>query len=352
MATATSPSSAPTGASVSARFRSAPTASRVKFVMFLVALGLGLAAPYILSSYLVGMLTLGLVFSVYAMSVNLLGGFGGLTTMGMGGPLAVGAYAVGYAAVIRQVGIGQQLLTALVAGLVVVAVFGAMAMRVTGTYFLMVTLAQGMMVWGLANRLSLLGSDNGLRGIDRPEFLKPYWVYYYLVLAVVLVVAGIVWVIVNSPFGLSLRGLRNSPSRLEMLGYSTVLTRFYVFMIAGMLGVLAGVLFVFFNQFVSPAQAAFLNSGKGPLMAIMGGFGTFSGPIVGALAITFAENVLSIWITRWPTLLGTLFILTILFARKGIVGSIGIGFHRLFPSASEVRDPVQGTAAGKEGTTV
>lgn len=319
------------------RFGALSVSTRTKAVLFVAALGFGLAVPYILSSYLVNMLALALIFTVYATSVNLLLGFGGLTSMGMGGQLAIGAYAVGYISVLRGGTFGQQLLMAFVAGLVVSVLFGAMVMRVTAVYFLIVTLAQGMIIWGLANRLSMFGSDNGLRGITRPEYLSEYWVFYYFVLAVVLVVTGIVWVIVHSPFGLSLRGLRNSPSRLEMLGYSTVLTRFYVFVLASMIGVLAGVLFALFNQFVSPFQAAFLNSGKAVLMAIMGGIGTFSGPLVGALVITLAENVLSIYITRWPTLLGIAFIFVILFARKGIVGSISSALRRRFQAGDAVR---------------
>jgi branched-chain amino acid transport system permease protein len=325
----------------SGRLNGSSQAFRLKLVAFAVAMALALAAPYALSSYLVGMLTLGLIFSIYAMSVNLLAGFGGLTNMGMGGLLSVGAYAVGYSAVIRGQGFAMQLLTALVVGLIITAIFSAMAMRVTGTYFLMVTLAQGMIVWGLANRLSLLGSDNGLRGIQRPEFLKPFWIYYYVVLAVVLVVIGAVWVVVHSPFGLSLRGLRNSPTRLEMLGYSTVVTRFYVFMIAGSIGVLSGVLFAYFNQFVSPAQAAFLNSGKAVLMAITGGLGTFSGPVVGALIITLAENYVSIWVTRWPTLLGVVFVFIIIFAPNGIVGSLRDAYRRSRPSDTAARPALE-----------
>lgn len=344
MATSTHPAvSAPDAASGS-RLRNLSRATRTKAVLFVLTLSLGLAVPYIFSSYLVNMLALALIFTVYAMSVNLLLGFGGLTSMGMGGQLAVGAYAVGYISVLRGGSFGQQLLMAFVAGLVVSVVFGAMVMRVTSTYFLIVTLAQGMIIWGLANRLSMFGSDNGLRGITRPDFLSEYWVFYYFVLAVALVVIGLVWIIVNSPFGLSLRGLRNSPSRLEMLGYSTVLTRFYVFVLASMLGVLAGVLFALFNQFVSPFQAAFLNSGKSVLMAIMGGIGTFSGPLVGALIITLAENVLSIYVTRWPTLLGVAFVFVILFARKGIVGSVSAGLRRRFSASDDLRvRPSEGT---------
>jgi len=337
MATLTTPASTPAGLR-GGRSRSMSLALRTKVALFVLTLGFGLVAPRILSSYLVSMLALALIFTVYATSVNLLLGFGGLTSMGMGGQLAIGAYAIGYVSVLQGGSFGRQLLMAFAAGLGISVIFGVMVMRVTEVYFLIVTLAQGMIIWGLANRLSMFGSDNGLRGISRPDFLVDYQAFYYFALAIMLAVTGIVWVIVQSPFGLSLRGLRNSPSRLEMLGYSTVLTRFYVFVLASMIGVLAGALFALFNQFVSPFQAAFLNSGKAVLMAIMGGIGTFSGPLVGAVVITLVENALSSYITRWPTLLGVAFIFVILFARKGLVGSVSEALRRRVQAIAHVPD--------------
>jgi branched-chain amino acid transport system permease protein len=201
----------------------------------------------------------------------------------------------------------------------------------------MVPLAQGMIVWGIATRSTMLGAENGLTGVSRPPAISPYWKFYYATFVVLLLCAAAMWVIVRSPFGLSLKGLKDSPTRLQMLGYNPALTRFYVFMLAGTFGTIAGVLFAYYNQFVSPANAAFLTSGKGVLMTIMGGVGTLTGPLVGAVVIVFIENVLSTYVARWPTLLGLLFILTIMFARKGLVGAVVDGWYRFVPAAREER---------------
>ena len=304
-----------------------------------LALGLILAfsAPYVFRPFTISIITLALIFGLYAMSIDLMGGYGGLVTLGHAGIYATGSYGVGYIASRTEGGTGRQILVGLVAGLVITAIFALMAMRVGGTYFLMVTLAQGMIVWGFATRSTRLGAENGLTGVTRPEFVSAYWKYYYLCLVIVLLSAAAMWVIVRSPFGLSLRGLKDSPTRLQMLGYNPALTKFYVFMLAGFFGTVAGMLNAYYSQFVSPANAIFATSGKGVLMAILGGIGTLIGPVVGAFIITFIENVVSVHVERWPTLLGLLFIFTILGARKGLVGALADGWYRWVPAARNDR---------------
>ncbi|MPZ73638.1 MAG: branched-chain amino acid ABC transporter permease [Nitriliruptorales bacterium] len=307
----------------------------------LAALGFGLvaavAAPYAFRPFTVSIITLALIFGLYAMSIDLMAGYAGLVTLGHAGVFATGAYGVGYVASRIGGATGQQLLVGMAAGLVVTSIFALMAMRVGGTYFLMVTLAQGMIVWGFATRSTDLGAENGLTGVARPSAFSAYWKFYYLTLAIVLLCSLAMWVIVHSPFGLSLRGLKGSETRLQMLGYNPALTKFYVFMLAGLFGTVAGVMYAYYNQFVSPSNAVFATSGKGVLMAIMGGIGTLIGPVVGAFIIVFIENVLSVHIERWPTLLGLLFIFTILGARKGFVGALSDGWYRWVPGARAER---------------
>lgn len=306
---------------------------KVKLALLLVGLVAAVAAPYMLRPFTVSIITLALIFGLYAMSIDLMGGYGGLVTLGHAGIFATGSYGVGYVASRLGGSTTEQLLAGLVAGLVITAVFALMAMRVDGTYFLMVTLAQGMIIWGLATRSTRLGAENGLTGVRRPEAFGAYWKFYYLCLVILLLCSALMWVIVRSPFGLSLRGLKNSPTRLQMLGYNPALTKFYVFMLAGLFGTIAGMLYAYYNQFVSPTNAVFATSGKGVLMAILGGIGTLVGPLIGAFIIVFVENVLSGYIARWPTLLGLLFIFTILGARKGLVGALADGWYRWVPAA-------------------
>jgi branched-chain amino acid transport system permease protein len=286
-----------------------------------VATIVGLAVPYAVSPYLVSILTLGLIYALYAMSIDLMGGYGGLITLGQGGILAAGSYGVGYVASRLGGGVGQQLAWGFLATLVISALFGVMAMRTSRVYFLMVTLAQGMIVWGFATRSTDLGAENGLRGIARPAGVSAYWKYYYLCLAIVVASGLIMGLITRSPLGLSMRALKESESRLLMLGYNLWLTKFYVFMLSGFFAGTAGMLLAYYTKFVSPTNAAFATSGRGVLMAILGGIGTLFGPIIGAFIIVLTENIVSIYFARWTTVLGLIFILTIMFAPDGLVGA-------------------------------
>ena len=303
--------------------------AKVKIGLLLVALIAALMVPYAFGPYLVSVLTLGLVFSLYAMSIDLMGGFGGLVSLGQAGILATAAYGIGYVASLRGGGYAAQLGTAFAAGLLVTAVFALMAMRTSGVYFLMVTLAQGMIVWGLSIRLtSITGAENGLRGLTRPPGIAAYWKYYYFTLFVVALCGGIMVVIVRSPFGLALRGLSESESRLRMLGYNIALQKFYAFMLSGLFATIAGVLYAYYNQFISPSAAAFAISGQGVLMAILGGIGTLIGPVIGAFVIVLIQNVLSVYVERWTTVMGLIFIFVVLFARRGVVGAISDAWQR------------------------
>lgn len=330
--------------------------NKAKLAALVVGVIGAVGAPYLFRPFTVSIITLALIFGLYAMSIDLMGGFGGLVTLGHAGLFATGAYGVGYMASRLGAPTGQQILVGLGAGLVVTAVFALMAMRVDGTYFLMVTLAQGMIVWGFATRSTELGAENGLTGVARPEAFSAYWKFYYLSLVVLLVCSALMWVIVRSPFGLSLRALKDSPTRLQMLGYNPALTKFYVFMLAGMFATVAGILYAYYTQFVSPSNAVFATSGKGVLMAVMGGIGTLIGPLLGAFIIVFIENVISVYLERWTTLLGLLFIFTILGARKGLVGALADGWYRWVPGArvdrsSRPSSPLEDDAVAVEAKT-
>src|SRR5918996_5865228 len=293
----------------------------VNLSVLAVAVIVGLAVPYAVSPYLVSILTLGLIYALYAMSIDLMGGYGGLITLGQGGILAAGSYGVGYVASRLGGGVGQQLLWGFLATLMISAVFGIMAMRTSQVYFLMVTLAQGMIVWGFVTRSTNLGAENGLRGIARPAGVSAYWKYYYLCLAILVASGLIMALITRSPLGLSMRALKESETRLHMLGYNLWLTKFYVFMLSGFFAGTAGMLLAYYTKFVSPTNAAFATSGRGVLMAILGGIGTLFGPIIGAFIIVMTENIVSIYFARWTTVLGLIFILTIMFAPDGLVGA-------------------------------
>jgi branched-chain amino acid transport system permease protein len=151
---------------------------------------------------------------------------------------------------------------------------------------------------------------------------------------VFLVCFALVWLITRSPLGLTLQGLRDSESRAVALGYNPALYKCYAFVISGFFATVAGVLHVYYDQFISPSSAEFLRSGIGVLMVILGGVGTLAGPLVGAAIVTWMENVVSGFIGRWPTVMGLIFIFVVLFARDGLVGGASRLWRIAVPAAS------------------
>ncbi len=168
--------------------------------ILLAALLLAMALPYLASSFYVNVATQVLFFGLFGMSIDLLGGYTGLMPLGHAGILGVGGYSMGYG--LSRLGWSwpQAAAVALLLTVLVSLVFGLLAVRTTGIFFVMITMAEGMLVWGLAYRwASVTGAENGLRGINRPEFAVLYWQYYYFALLVFLVSALALTLIVRSP---------------------------------------------------------------------------------------------------------------------------------------------------------
>ncbi len=297
--------------------------TKAQIILAVLGVVFVVAAPYMLSSFAIGLITLALIAGLFAQSIDLLSGYAGLVTLGQAGISASAGYGVAYMASKVGAGYPAQLLVGFAAGLGASLIFGLMAMRADGVYFMMVTLAQGMIVWGLSIRMfRITGAENGLTGVSRPPAIDAYWKYYYFSAAVVLLCWVLLGVIVKSPFGMSLKGLRDSETRMRMLGYNTTAQKLYVFMLAGFFSSVAGILLVYLNEFISPAAVVLAASAIGVLEAILGGIGTLVGPMIGAFVIVYVQNVLSIYVTRWPTVMGLIFVFVVLFARRGIVGAI------------------------------
>lgn len=281
-----------------------------------------IALPYLgMQSFAISLTSTILIAATLASSVNFLAGQGGMVSLGHAGIAAASAYGAGWASK-QGFDPGMQVLFALGLTLVASLVYGLLAMRTSGIYFLMVTLAVGMLIYGLAFRLSsVTGGENGISGIRRPEWMDSYWVFYYVVLGAFVLLTAALWVVGNSPFGASLRGVRDSESRMRSLGYSVASYKLGAFMISGTVAGFAGLLAVWHTHFVSPSSAGVDRSVHLIVMVILGGVGTLLGPLIGAAVVVLVENVLSSYVDRWPTVLGLIFILVILFARAGIAGS-------------------------------
>ena len=207
------------------------------------------------------------------------------------------------------------------------ALFGALALRARGSYFLMITLALAQVLWGIAfGWRSLTRGDDGIPDIPRPDLSALGFSFadtvprYYAVLLIVSIATLLLVCIVKSPFGYALRGIRESESRMLALGYNAWFYKFIAFVLAAIFAGLAGCLYVYHNRFVGPEYLSIVRSAEVLIMLILGGAGTLIGPAIGAALIIFLEDFISSWTERWLMALGLIYVVVTLFAPKGLVG--------------------------------
>ena len=283
-------------------------------------------APF-LGSYPLTLLTQAVIVAILAMSLDVLLGYTGLSSLGHAAYFGVAAYAVGILTTEHRAGFVVCLVVGVAAAAATAAMFGVLAIRATGTYFLMITLALGMVVWGLAFRwVSMTKGDNGIAGIPRPELALPWslWSplpFFYFALAAALLAFVLLAVIVRSPFGLTLKGIRESETRMRALGYNVWLHKYLAFVLAGTFAGFAGVFWAYYNGFVSPVDVQLVTSVETLLMVALGGPGTLAGPALGAGVIVFMKNFVSVYTKRWLLILGAVYIGVILFAPRGVLGA-------------------------------
>jgi branched-chain amino acid transport system permease protein len=290
-------------------------------------IALGLITPYT-NSFLILLITRALVLAILAMSLDLLLGFTGLASLGQAAYLGVGAYLTAILATKYQFGLGWSfwlvIVFAILIGAATAAVFGLFAMRASGVYFLMITLALGQCVWGLAYRWnSLTGGDNGINLPRRPAFgiqLADDVTYFYVVFGFFVLSLLLLYTLVESPFGRSLVGIREREVRMRILGYNTWLHKYIAFVIAGGFGGLAGVLWAHANGQVSPEDVVLTTSVDALLMVVLGGAGTLVGGAIGAGIVVFMREYLSTLVPWWQYALGGLYVLTILYLPGGVLG--------------------------------
>jgi len=240
----------------------------------------------------------------------------------------VGAYLTAILATRYQFGLGFDFWVVVVLGILsgaaLAAVFGLLAIRASGVYFLMITLALGQCVWGLAYRWnSLTGGDNGINLRQRPKFgidLSNEVTFFYLVFALFAASLLLMYVLVRSPFGRSLMGIREQELRMKILGYNTWLHKYIAFIIAGAFGGLSGVLWAHTAGIVSPENVVLTTSVDALLMAVLGGAGTLVGGVIGAFIVFGLREYLSTVVWWWQYVLGAVYVLTILYLPTGLMG--------------------------------
>lgn len=278
------------------------------------------------SGYYVNIASQVLIWAIFALALNVLVGWGGLVSLGHAGLFGVGAYALAW---LLAAGFGQipAALLAIAFTMLVSLVFGVLALRATGIGFLMITLAMSQIFWGIAYRwIDLTNGDNGIIVRGRPDILglsisTPAAFYVFTLVVFTLALASL-FVFNRSPFGASLRGTRDQPRRMNALGFNVWLIRLMAVLVSGFWSGVAGLMFIYYHQFVSPHVLALTTSAEVLLMVIAGGPATLLGPVVGAALVVVMKNVASAYIERWNLVLGAIFVAIVLFMPEGIVPGI------------------------------
>jgi branched-chain amino acid transport system permease protein len=263
------------------------------------------------------------IFAVFAASINLLLGYGGLPTLGHAAYLGVAAYLSALCALKLGWGHAAAASAALVGTTLMAAAFGLIALRAGGLGFLMLTLALSQVLWGTALRwVSMTDGDNGLRGLTRPFGADDAMSFYYFSFVIT---AAAIWMMarfVSSPFGAALKGTRDQARRMSALGHNVWMVRWITFIYAGFWGAVSGLLFVYYHKYIHPVSLSLANSAEGLLAVIAGGSGTLAGPLVGAAIVMLLKNYVSAYVERWNMLLGFVFVLIVVFMPEGVVPGV------------------------------
>jgi len=266
-----------------------------------------------------------MIFAIAAVSLNLILGYGGMVSFGHAAYLGVGGYAVG---VLAHHGITNgylQWALAIGASALVALVIGAISIRTSGIYFIMITLAFTQMLYYLGISIEEYGGDDGMRLAEKSEFsglidLNDATSFYYLVLALLVLFLTLGHRLVNSRFGMVIRAAKSNEIRTRSIGFSPYLYRLAAFVIAGAVCGLAGALYVNHTAYLTPEFMNWTRSGELMFMVIMGGMATTAGPVLGAFALLLLEDMLSALTVHWQIILGPILVLVVLFARRGLAG--------------------------------
>ncbi len=266
-----------------------------------------------------------MIFALAAVSLDLILGYGGMVSFGHAAYLGIGAYAVGIPAFHGIDNGFLQWSLAIVASALTALVMGAISLRTSGVYFIMITLAFAQMLYYLGISLETYGGDNGMRLAARSKFGGPIdldrpMVFYYVVLAILVLFLVLGGRLVESRFGMVIRAAKSNEARARAIGFSPFRYRLTAFVVAGSAGGLAGALLANQTEYLTPEFMHWTRSGEIMFMVILGGMGTLVGPVIGAVVLLLLEDVLSALTAHWQIILGPLLVLVVLFAKRGLFG--------------------------------
>jgi branched-chain amino acid transport system permease protein len=300
--------------------------------------------PAVVDLYQTELLIYGFTFAIAALGFNLLLGYTGLLSFGHSAYFGVGAYTVAF--IVRDLGVHSMelcILGGLLSALVISALFGYVCVRHTRIFFSILALALSQVLWSLAYKFFwVTGGTDGIRvarstitlvgGLvefsGRGAYQKFIYFYYYYVLALFAIAVAVMWVIVHSPFGKALQAIRDNETRASFVGVPVRRYRWIAFVISGVFTGLAGVLWVPLNGLTTPDILYWPFSGEIVFMTVLGGFRTFTGPIVGAIAFNYLKVYAVASSHYWQLVLGLVLVFLVLVLPTGIVGTVARLFRK------------------------
>ena len=296
--------------------------------LFLICLGFVLIGPFVLPPATAAEM---LIFGVIAVSTNIMVGYTGLLSFGQASFFGIGAYTCGL-----MLNAGAPLFLAIPAGtglaLIVAAMVGYFCVKCTGLYFICLTFGFNQMFYFIAYVWTeVTGGEDGLVVIPRPNLISDSASFYVFIALLFFACLLAMFKIVSSPLGLVFRLIRENPSRAAAVGYNVRLFKWFAFIIASAFTALAGTVYAMLYSIVPIDQIHWLKSGDFIFMLLFGGVGNFFGPLIGAVGYILLSETFAIFWSRWPLLMGGVFIVVVLYLRGGVVELIE-KVRRLFVS--------------------
>jgi len=266
-----------------------------------------------------------MILAIAPVSLTLILAYGGLVSFAHAPSLGIAAYAVGILGFYGVTNGWIQWAVAIGASALVALAIGAVSIRTSGIYFIMITLAFTQMLYYLGISIAEFGGDDGMRLKAKSQFaglvdLRDPVAFYYVVLLLMLLAVFLTYKIVKSRFGMVLRAAKSNEARSRAIGFSPYPYRLAAFVIAGAMCGLAGALYANHTNYITPGLMSWQQSGDIMFMVILGGMASTAGPVLGAFALLLVEDLLSGWTQHWQVILGPLLILSVIFFRRGLAG--------------------------------
>ncbi len=287
-------------------------------ILFIVAF---VIAPFIISKFYLTILCEAMVMSLFALSFNLLFGYMGQLSFGQAAFYGLGGYAVAMLMTKLQFNFWLSLIAGVGLASLVGLIVGYFCVRLRGIYFAVLTLAFGQLIFVIIFKWhDFTGGDDGIQGVFPPDFLKTIEAYYYLIFIVFALSTFVLWRVVNSPFGQTLKAMRENSERTEFLGINIARYQLIAFVIAAAFAGLAGAIWVPFYRSVAPSYLTWIKSGEPVMAAILGGPNVFLGPVLGMFIMTFIHAYILGFTHFWPIIMGTIILIIIFVLPGGILG--------------------------------